>query len=83
LSRRVSVIVGLAAAPIASPIANLHAASHPYVIDPPNVIGRGKNGVQYSLGKLFALFQPYHMSLAVNWLALMGNAFSGSLPLYY
>ena len=48
----VSVMTGFAAA-AAGPIANTHATSQPYVIDPPNVIGRGKNGTQYSLGDFY------------------------------
>jgi len=45
-------MTGFAAA-AAGPIANTHATSQPYVIDPPNVIGRGKNETQYSIGDFY------------------------------
>ena len=50
------VCVGLATAPTANPIANTHSASQPYIIDPPNVIGRGKNELWYSLGNFCVYF---------------------------
>ena len=45
MPKSVSVIVVGVAASAASPVANTHTAPQPYVIDPPNVIGRGKHQV--------------------------------------